>query len=104
MSDKINKLQRLVLDVIRENPGCQNDDARLIAAVWRKQGWTDGVCLEDNIAYVTRPESITRRRRELHEMGLITYSKDADESRRDAFVKEVEVHSDYIPAMSWLND
>jgi len=90
---KMNKLQKLVYKVIQENPGVQDDDARLIAAVWRECGWDDGVSLEDNIAYMPRSESITRRRRELHERGLITYSKDADLSRYDAFISERDMHS-----------
>lgn len=90
---KMNKLQKLVYKVIQEHPGVQDDDARLIAAVWRECGWDDGVALEDNIAYMPRPESITRRRRELHEKGLITYSKDADMTRYEVFVSERDMHS-----------
>lgn len=101
---KLTKQQQIVLNVIHRNPDIQNDDARLIAAVWRSQGWDDGVALEDNISRVMRPESACRRRRELHEMGLITYSKEADEMRMEAFVKERDSHSDYTPAISWLKD
>lgn len=96
----INKLQKLVLKVINLNPGVQNDDAKLIAAVWRYEGWNDNLSLEDNIKRVTRAESICRRRRELHAMGLITYSKDADKERYEAFKNEVEEHH----AVSWLYD
>ena len=99
----LNKLQALVYSVIQAKPGVQNDDARLISAVWRKQGWDDGVSLEDNIVRVTRSESITRRRRELHVMGLIEYSTEADQERREAFINERDGHSTY-QAMSWLND
>jgi hypothetical protein len=103
MNPKVNKLQRLVLSVIRDNPGVENDDAALIAAVWRKQGWSDHNSLEVNIARVSRAESLTRRRRELHEMGLITYSNEADTARREAFINERDAHSDYS-TVSWLND
>lgn len=84
----INRMQKLVLTAINQNPGVQNDDAALIAAVWRSKGWDDGVSLEDNIRRMPRPESITRRRRELHNMGLITYTDEAMTERTEAFNKE----------------
>ena len=89
----INKKQRLVYDVIRANPGCQDNDAELIAAVWRHEGWSDNLSLEENIAIVTRPDTITRRRRELHQMGLIDYSEQSDSEREQAFVNERDAHS-----------
>lgn len=96
----ISKKQKLVYDVIKLNPGVQNNDAQLIAAVWRYEGWNDSISLEDNIRRVTRPGTITRRRRDLHDLGLITYSKDADKTRYDAFKNERNEHS----CVSWLND
>lgn len=99
----ISKKQRLVYEVIKANPGVQNNDADLIAAVWRHEGWNDARGLEQNLMGVSRPETITRRRRELHEMGLITYSKDATEERFEAFKSERDGHSDFVPgkAVSW---
>lgn len=79
---------RYLLETIRQNPGIQNDDARLVAAVWRRKGWDDGVSLEDNIRRMPRSESITRRRRELHDKGLITYSPTANRRREEAFRNE----------------
>jgi hypothetical protein len=89
---RMNKLQKLVYETIQLNPGVENDDAALVAAVWRRQGWDDGVTLEDNIRRVARAESITRRRRELHVMGLIEYSEAADKDRTQAFVNERDRH------------
>jgi len=89
----LSKLQRLVYKVIQDNPGVQNDDAKLVAAVWRTEGWNDSRSLEDNIKRVTRSESITRRRRELHEAGLITYSGEAMKARTEAYKKEQNAHS-----------
>ena len=94
-SPDLNKIQRLVYKVIQDNPGCQNDDADLIAAVWRYEGWSDNRGLEQNIAGVTRSETITRRRRELFNMGLIEYSPEALKSRTEAFKKEVNTHSSH---------
>lgn len=82
----INKKQALVLSVIRSNPSLANNDAELIAAVWRKEGWNDNLSLEANIKRVTRSETITRARRKLHEDGHIKYSVKADAERREAFV------------------
>lgn len=95
----ITKKQALVYRVIRNNPGVQNDDAELIAAVWRYEGWDDKKSLEENISKVTRAETICRRRRELHNMGFIRYSKEANEMREEAFIAERE-HAG--TAVSWL--
>lgn len=99
-----NKMQQLVLAAIRRNPGVENDDAALIAAVWRIKGWDDGVSLEDNIRRMPRPESITRRRRELHNMGLITYSDEANESRTEAFINERDLASPATRRWSIANE
>ena len=96
----INKKQALVYRVIQNNPGVQNNDASLIAAVWRTEGWDDSKSLEENIAHVTRSETITRRRRELYNMGLIKYSTDAKEDREEAYLSERDNASDY-KAVSW---
>lgn len=82
----MNKKQRLVYQVIQTSPWVANNDADLIAAVWRKEGWDDSRSLEDNIKQVTRPETITRARRKLHEDGFIQYSKEADGRRYEAFL------------------
>jgi len=92
----ISKMQKTVLDTINKYPGIQNDDAALVAAVWREKGWLDNRPLEDNIRVMPRSESITRRRRELHEMGLISYSQEADTTRTEAFNNERELHSGFI--------
>lgn len=98
----ISNKQQLVYDVIQANPGVQNNDADLIAAVWRHEGWSDGRSLEENIAYVTRSETITRRRRELHVMGLIEYSDEALNERTEAFKAEQDNHSDYEEAFNQM--
>lgn len=96
----LNKKQKLVYDVIMAHPGVQNNDADLIAAVWRAEGWDDRRGLEQNIMGVTRSETITRRRRELFNMGLINYEGDILAERLEAFTSERDVHSnsfqDYI--------
>ena len=89
----INKKQALVLSVIKANPSVANNDADLIAAVWRKEGWNDNLSLEANIKRVTRSETITRARRKLHEDGHITYSKQALTERSEAFNNARQMYS-----------
>ena len=84
----ITKKLKLVYDVIKANPGVQNDNAKLVAAVWRYENWNDNDSLEDNIRRVTRGETITRRCRDLHSMGLIKYSTESDNERMEAFKSE----------------
>jgi hypothetical protein len=91
----ISKKEALVYRVIQNNPGVQNNDADLIAAVWRAENWDDNDTLENNIAKVTRSETITRRRRQLHEKGLIKYSKEAMQEREEAFINERDNASDF---------
>lgn len=77
-----------VLKVIEDNPGCQNDDARLLDVFWHQaDGWDDTKSLYWNLSKVTPAESITRSRRKLHELGYIKYSKDADTAREKKFVE-----------------
>jgi len=96
----ITAKQQLVLDAIKQHPKAADDDALLMATVWSKEGWDDSLSLYDNLSHVTRPETLTRRRRELHDLGLVTYSSDADKTRYEAFKREIEEHI----AVSWLND
>lgn len=89
----ITKKQALVLAVIKANPSIANNDADLIAAVWRKEGWNDNLSLEANIKRVTRSETITRARRKLHEDGYIKYSEQSDKDRTEAFNNARQIYS-----------
>lgn len=87
----INKLQQQVLGVIQRTPAAADDDALLLERFWIEvDGWDESKSLYWNLSRSRRPESITRRRRELYNMGLITYSKDADKKREEAFLNERE--------------
>lgn len=94
---KLTPKQRLVYDAIKEYPEAANDDAILLAAVWHKEGWHQPLDLEDNLKRVSRPETLSRRRRELFNLGLIEYSPKAMKSRMDAFKNERERHSPIPP-------
>lgn len=92
---KLNKKLQLVYDVIQNNPGVENDDVRLLEAVWLREGWQDDKSLYWNLSRVTRSETVTRRRRDLHVMGLIQYSGEADQARKEAFENERNAHSNH---------
>lgn len=100
----ITKTQQFILQVIKDNPGSQNDEAKLIACVWRAQNWCDNLSLEENLRRVMHPETISRRRRELFNLGLIEYSDNVMQERTEAFKSELEFHSDDHTAVSWIND
>lgn len=90
---KLNAKQKLVLDVIKANPGVENDEALLISKVWERENWNSSCSLYENLKHVTHPETISRRRRELFNMGLITYTKEALSTRTKAFINERDMHS-----------
>lgn len=85
--------QRLILSAIEMNPGIQDNEASLVAAVWRLEGWSDFNTLEENLKRVTHAETISRRRRELYNMGLITYSDKSLKEKTDAFIIERSLSS-----------
>jgi hypothetical protein len=94
----LNKKQRQVLDIIEDYPEAANDEPLLLSKFWKREGWSDSKSLEYNLRHVTRPETISRRRRELYNMGLITYSPKAEQDRTEAFSNEKQAHG-----RSWLD-
>ena len=104
MADYENRRQKIrntILALYKENPEIVNDDTLLLERVWLALGWDENRSLYDNLSRLPRPESITRRRRELFNEGLIVYSEKADKDRIEAFKNEREAQS---KAVSWLND
>jgi hypothetical protein len=82
----------MIYRVIELNPGVQDSEPALIAAVWKYEGWNEFDTLERNLQKVTHPETISRRRRELYNRGLIHYSSDALEVREEAYKNERDYH------------
>ena len=66
---------------------------QLLAAVWREEGWNDSLTLLDNLKRVSNPETITRARRKLHELGLIEYSDEADARREKEMIRHIDENS-----------
>ena len=93
--------QRKVLSVIVKHPKAANDDAYLLDAYWHEyDGWLDNRSLYDNLSRASSPESITRTRRKLHELGCITYSEKADKTREEKFIEYRNENSEY-EAVRW---
>lgn len=87
------KLQ-LVVSVMKEFPDTVNDDVLLIQKVWEKEGLYISY---EQLKKVTHAETITRRRRQAFNMGLIEYSSKAMRSRETAFKNEREKASPMSP-------
>jgi len=96
----LGKIQQRVLTVINLFPDAANDDAVLLANYWiMYDRWDESKSLYWNLTKATRPETITRRKRELYNLGLIEYSQERQKVVMDAFKNERD-HK----AVSWLND
>lgn len=89
------RIEQAILNVYAKYPDVVNNDATLLAAVWKYFGWNKFRSLEDNLNRLPRAASITRRRRILFNQGKIEYSEKADMMREEAFIKELEENSDY---------
>lgn len=99
----LNRVQRNVLAIIKDFPPAANDEAALLDQYWHRfDNWNDSQSLYYNLSHATRPETITRRRRELYNLGLIEYSEQATKTREEAFKNETERAAP--KAVSWLND
>lgn len=96
----LTKSEAYVLEIIRQNPGCQNDEIRLLEAIYIAQGWDDTKSLYWNLSRVMHPESASRARRKLFEYGLIEYSEKAYKRRSKAFQTEQERHGSHYERMA----
>lgn len=91
------KLKQMVVDAYHTDPELVNNDALLLSYVWGRCGWRDDMPRDWNIVRMPRPESVSRRRREAFNEGLIRYSTDATEKRMEAFINERDSHSNHVP-------
>lgn len=100
MTIDLNTKQQNVLNVIKRHPEAANNDMLLYEFYWLEvDGWRMG----NSVARNTRPETISRRRRELFNMGLISYDGVVEKQREEAFINERDRASRY-DAVSWLSD
>lgn len=73
--------------IYQMRPDILDDDAKLVAAVWYRLGYDPKIELYENLSKLPQAETITRRRRILHERGVIKYSPEAEERRFKNFVE-----------------
>ena len=92
---KLSKSQLLVMNEYNTGPDCVNEEVKLLERVWLSSGWDSTKSLYWNLQRMPHPESISRARRRLHELGLIKYSDEAMETRVDAYTKDVNRYSNY---------
>lgn len=96
----LNTKQKNVLHIINKYPEAANNEALLLERYWLEfDNWHEDKSLYWNLSRVTRPETITRRRRELYNLGLIEYTEKTIKERTQAFNNESQ-----RAAVSWLND
>lgn len=84
------KIDQLIKQAIANDPEAANDDKVLFAQVWAQELAEKGVPVSPKQLYgilrrVSNPESITRRRRLLFNMQIISYSKSAESRRFNEF-------------------
>ena len=85
----LGKIQQRVLTVINLFPDAANDDAVLLANYWiMYDQWDESKSLYWNLTKATRPETITRRKRELYNLGLIEYSQERQKVVMEAYKNE----------------
>lgn len=98
MAIDLSRKQRQVLQIIQKYPEAANDDSLLMERFWYEiDNWDDSKSLVDNLRNCTRPETITRRRRELFNKGMIQYSDSKQKDRQDAYSNELEHFSNNHP-------
>ena len=90
---KLTKSEKYVLNIIKAHPGVQNDEMRLLEAVYLSQGWDQSKSLYWNLTRSMHAETVARARRKLHELGLIEYSPEALRRRTKRFKQETERHA-----------
>lgn len=85
----LGTIKKNVLRVIMLYPEAADNDAMLFDVYWHMfDGWDDNKSTYWNLSRVTNPETLTRRRRELHNAGLIKYSETSMKRREEAYTNE----------------
>lgn len=73
---KVNTLymRDRIINLCNLNNEYANDDLKLIAEIWRQEGWDSNQSLYWNLRRVSKPETIRRTRQKLQEEGRIRVS------------------------------
>ena len=80
MRDRIKSLCKI-------NNEYANNDLKLIAEIWKQEGWDASQDLYWNLRRVSRPETIRRTRQKLQEEGAIRPSESTIERKYNNFKK-----------------
>ena len=89
---KMTKNQKLVYEAVQSDQRAAEEDHVLLAKVWERD-WDYSKSLEENLRRLPNPETLTRCRRRLHELGLIHYSEETDKRRMEQFNEHREQYS-----------
>lgn len=98
-----NTIDAVILKLYKEDPNVVNSEPILLDRVFHEFGWNENKSLYDNLCRMPRAESVTRRRRVLHEKGEIVYSPEADKMREMAFREARDEYGKH-KAVSWMHD
>lgn len=84
---KINsqQMRTRIITLCRINENYANDDIKLIAAIWNREGWDQNRSLYDNLRSVSHPETIRRTRQRLQSEGVIQAREKTVDKRYDEF-------------------
>lgn len=92
----LTKREQTILDLINRDPKIVDDEMLLLERYWIEiDHWDDTKSLYWNLQRSIHPESLSRIRRKLNEMGLITYSKEALKFRDNAFRQQQDEHGSH---------
>jgi hypothetical protein len=89
---KLDKTHRRILLICEDTPAAINDRTLLMAKFYEND-WNSNDSLYSNFRRLTRPETITRRFRDLRGWGYVKQSKKADKYNYEAMKSERERHS-----------
>lgn len=76
-----------IISLCKINNEFANNDLKLIAEIWKQEGWDSSQDLYWNLRRVSRPETIRRTRQKLQEEGRIRPSEATIERRYNNFKK-----------------
>ncbi|MDO4978759.1 MAG: hypothetical protein Q4E47_01215 [Candidatus Saccharibacteria bacterium] len=74
-------LRDMIISICTHNQECADDDKKLIATIWEREGWR-GNNIYHNLCNVTSPETIRRTRQRLVQEGIIRPSQNATKRRK----------------------
>lgn len=76
-----------IISLCKINNEFANNDLKLIAEIWKQEGWDSSQDLYWNLRRVSKPETIRRTRQKLQEEGRIRQSEATIERRYNNFKK-----------------